>query len=155
MVAWSLAKTPFHECHVVEMGDPGQFFLPNVFGEMKLPQASWAIVTHFTRQETTFAGKRDWQSLAAGTMPCSRDTNCLWRVRGDCTPDFSSFVGVSICWHSVSGQQPPGAGAALWGSRGHSASIPTNKGDLGQGRSLSRCQLYQTGTDWLDSVFFP
>lgn len=37
MVAWSLAKTPFHECHVVEMGDPGQFFLSNVFGEMKLP----------------------------------------------------------------------------------------------------------------------
>lgn len=70
-----------------------------------------------------------------------------------CTPVFSSFTVVSMCWHSVSGQQSLCAGAALWGSGGHPASIPTNRGDLGQVRSLSKsgCQVYQTGTNWPDS----
>lgn len=130
---------------MVEVGVPGQSHLYSDFGKMQLH------VDLMGNHHPLHQARDNLFREEVLAIPESWD-NAMSRG-GHCTPVFSSFSVLSMCWHSVSGQQSLCAGAALWGSGGHPASISTNRGDLGQVCSLSKsgCQVYQTGTDWLDS----
>lgn len=131
---------------MVEVGVPGQSRFYSVFAKRQL-HVDLIGNRHSLHQARDNLCRKE----VLAQLPESWYNAMFWG--GHCTPVFSSFTVVSMCWHSVSGQQSLCAGAALWGSGGHPASIPTNRGDLGQVRSLSKsgCQVYQTGTNWPDS----